>query len=152
MPPRTAPAQPVLEINQRPIHDLRHLIELIGQRRVERELNVHRTTIARWLDGTVRMPGAQWLGVRSLLGHLPGTAGRWDGWRFHDGRLLSPAGEAFTAGDVISLILLRQQLAAQRQQLAAQRQELEALRVRLAIAEQAVETLAPSANDARLYG
>jgi hypothetical protein len=39
-----------------------------------------------------------------------------------------------------------------RQQLTAQRQELEALRVRLAVAQQAVETLAPSANDARRWG
>lgn len=135
----------MLEINQRPIHDLRHLIELIGQRRVERELNVHRTTVARWLVGRVHIPGAQHLAIRALLGNLPGTGAAWHGWRFHDGRLLSPAGEAFTAGDVLSLILLRQQLA-------AQRHELEALRVRLAVAEQAVETLAPAANKGRLYG
>lgn len=135
----------MLEINQRPIHDLRHLIELIGQRRVERELNVHRTTVVRWLQGSVRLPGAQVLAVRALLGDLPGTGGKWSGWRFQDGRLLSPAGEAFTAGDILSLILLRQQLT-------AQRQELDALRVRLAVAEQAVETLAPAANEGRRWG
>lgn len=135
----------MLEINARPARDLRQLIELVGQRRVERELNVHRTTIKRWLAGTVTIPGKAHQVIKMLLGDLPGTAGKWTGWRFHDGQLLSPAGEAFTAGDVLSLILLRQQLA-------AQRHEIEALRVRLAVAEQAVETLAPAANDARLYG
>ena len=135
----------MLEINRRPQRDLAHLIELIGQRRVERELNVHRTTVARWLSGRVRIPGVQHLGIRGLLGDLPGTAGKWTGWRFHDGQLLSPAGEAFRSGDVLSLVLLRQQLT-------AQRREIDALRVKLAIAEQGLETLAPAANSARLTG
>jgi hypothetical protein len=130
----------VLEINRRPIRDLRALIELIGQRRVERELNVHRTTVRRWLAGTVAIPGCQHLAVRSLLGDLPGTAGRWTGWRFHDGKLLSPAGEAFTAGDILSLILLRQQLA-------AQRAEIERWRARALVAEAA---LPQAANDAQM--
>lgn len=107
---RTAPAQPVLEVNRRPQRDLAHLIELIGPRRVERELNVHRTTVRRWLAGDVRIPGAQWQAVRSLLGDLPGTTGRWHGWRFHDGHLLSPAGEAFTAGQVMAIGLQRQRI------------------------------------------
>ena len=135
----------MLEINARPARDLRQLIELIGQRRVERELSVHRTTVERWLAGAVTIPGKAHQVIKRLRGDLPGTAGKWTGWRFHDGQLLSPAGEGFSAGDVLSLILLRQQLT-------AQRHEIEALRVRLAVAEQAVETLAPSANDARLYG
>jgi hypothetical protein len=46
---------------------------------------------------------------------------------------------------VLSLIILRQQLT-------AQRQELERLKIRLAIAEQAVEHLAPAANDSRAFG
>lgn len=129
----------MLETNQRPQRDLRTLIELIGQRRVERELNVHRTTIGRWLAGHVRVPGATHQAVRSLLGDLPGTAGRWTGWRFHDGNLLSPAGESFRAGDVLSLILLRQQLS-------AQAREIVALKARLLIAEQAQPQ---AANEAR---
>lgn len=130
----------MLEINERPRRDLRRLIELIGQRRVERELNVHRTTVRRWLGGTVGIPGAQALAVRTLLGDLPGTAGAWHGWRFHDGALLSPAGEAFKPGDVLSLVLLRQQLT-------AQRREIEHLRARLAVAEAAAPQ---AANDAQM--
>jgi hypothetical protein len=39
-----------------------------------------------------------------------------------------------------------------RQQLTAQRREIEGLKIRLAIAEQAVETLSPAANDSRAFG
>jgi hypothetical protein len=133
----------MLEINERPRRDLKALIELIGQRRVERELNVHRTTIAiaRWLAGQVAMPRAQHLAVRELLGRLPGTCGKWEGWRFHDGQLLSPAGDVFSPGDVLSLILLRQQLS-------AQRQELERLKVRLTVAESG--HMHQAANDTQL--
>jgi len=133
----------MLEINALPGRHLRALIELIGQKRVERELNVHRTTIRRWLAGQVQIPGHQHQVIRMLLGDLPGTSGKWTGWRFHDGELLSPAGEPFRPGDVLALVLLRQQLT-------AQRQEIERLKVRLAVAEDAVQRLAPAANDSRV--
>ena len=135
----------MLEINALPGRHLRQLVELIGERAVARELNIHPKTLYRWLTGRTPIPGRQHLAIRMLLGDLPGTDGQWHGWRFVRGELVSPAGEAFRAGDILSLILLRQQLT-------AQRLELEALRVRLAVAQQAVETLAPSANDARRWG
>lgn len=120
----------MLEINQRPQRDLRHLIELIGQRRVERELNVHRTTVRRWLSGQTQIPGAQALAVRGLLGDLPGTVGRWSGWRFHDGHLLSPAGEQFTAGQVMAIGL-------QRQRISQLERDLLAAKARVLLLEQA---------------
>jgi hypothetical protein len=135
----------MLEINALPGRHLRALIELIGERRVLRELNVHRTTIRRWLKGEVQIPGHQHQVIKLLLGDLPGTCGKWTGWRFHDGALCSPGGDTYRPGDVLSLIILRQQLT-------AQRRELEALRVKLAIAEEAVERLAPAANDSRAWG
>lgn len=109
--PVKRPAPPELESNLKPIHDLEALITLIGQRRVERELNVHRTTVARWRAGVVAIPGAQCLGIRALLGDLPGTAGKWHGWRFHDGLLLSPAGDAYAEGQVMTIGLQRQRIA-----------------------------------------
>lgn len=127
MPPETAPRQR-LEVNQRPINDLRHLIELIGQRRVERELNVHRTTVRRWALGAVAIPGAHHLAIRTLLGDHPGTAGKWTGWRFHDGLLMSPAGDRYTAGEVMAIGLNRQRLQ-------ALEQELHALRARVKVLE-----------------
>lgn len=145
LPVLPEPAQPVLEINALPGRHLRSLIALVGQRRVERELNVHRTTVRRWLSGAVRIPGHQHLAIRALLGDLPGTAGRWSGWRFHDGSLCSPAGDTFSAGDVLAIVLLRQQLT-------AQRREIDALRVQLAMAEQSLNALSPAANDERSAG
>jgi hypothetical protein len=132
----------VLEINERPRRDLRALIELVGQSRVERELDVHRTTVSRWLQGSVAIPAAQHLAIKALLGDAPGTMGKWTGWRFHDGKLVAPGGDAFHPGDILSLILLRQQLT-------AQRRELDALRLRVRVLETLTQK---SANDARAVG
>lgn len=146
MPEREAPKpQHRLEVNQRPINDLKRLIDLIGTHRVQRELNVHRTTVRRWLQGTVAIPGAQRLAVQALLGNLPGTCGKWTGWWFHEGDLLSPAGDRFSAGQVLSTVFLRQQVSAQQHEIAA-------LKVQLALAEQSINQLSPAANDARAVG
>lgn len=103
-------------------------------------MNVHRTTVKRWLAGQVKIPGHQHQAIRLLLGDLPGTCGKWSGWRFHEGQLLSPGGDAYGPGDVLSLILLRQQLT-------TQRRELDALKVRLAISEEAERRHAGAANE-----
>jgi transposase-like protein len=135
----------MLEINARPGRHLRQLIELIGEPRVLRELDIHRTTLRRWLKEEIKIPGHQHQVIRLLLGDLPGTAGQWSGWRFDQGLLIAPGGDRYRPGDVLSLIILRQQLT-------AQRRELEALRVKLAISEEAVERLAPAANESRAWG
>lgn len=106
-----------LEINRIPQRDLDHLLEAIGQIAVERELNVHRTTVQRWQRGLIKIPGAKHQAIRMLLGDLPGTAGEWSGWRFWKGKLWSPDGAGFSAGDVSSIIFLRQQLSAQEAEL-----------------------------------
>lgn len=140
LPPRVPRAQPALEINRKPLKDLSAILEKIGEHRLCFELNVHRTTVRRWLKGEVQLPGHQHQVIRMLLGDLPGTEGRWRGWRFWAGQLLSPTGEAFGAGDVLSLGLLRQQLK-------AQQAEIHELRVRLAIAEEAERRHAGAANE-----
>lgn len=132
----------MLEINARPLRDLRTLLEAIGQRRVERELNVHRTTILRWLKGQVQIPGHQHQVIKMLLGDLPGTAGKWTGWRFHDGLLLSPAGDAYQPGEVMAIGLNHQRIT-------ALERELLALRARVKV----LETLTnEAANEARMTG
>lgn len=135
----------MLEINALPARHLRQLVELIGDRAVARELNIHPKTLYRWLTGRTPIPGRQHLAIKLLLGDLPGTEGRWHGWRFVRGELVSPGGDRFEAGQVLSLVLLRQQLT-------AQRRELEDVKVRLQIAEKALEMLSPAANDSRAWG
>jgi hypothetical protein len=134
----------MLEINARPGRDLRALLERLGESRLLRELDIHRTTLRRWLKAEVKIPGHQHQVIRLLLGDLPGTDGQWTGWRFDRGLLVSPGGDVYRAGDVLALVLLRQQLT-------AQRREVEALKIRLAIAEEAVDRLAPAANDSRAF-
>lgn len=135
----------MLEINQIPLRELAHAVELLGERPLLRALDVHEKTLYRWRTGRCKIPGHQRQAIRALLGDLPGTEGRWSGWRFVRGELLSPGGDRFEAGHVLSLVLLRQQLT-------AQRREIEELRVHLAIAEEAVERLAPAANESRAWG
>lgn len=134
----------MLEINERPRRDLRRLIDLIGQRAVERELNVHRTTVQRWLAGSVRIPGGQQLAVRSLLGDAPGTAGHWTGWRFHDGELLAPGGDRFTPGEVLSLRL-------QMQRAAQLDHEVRALRARVKVLEKTLDQVGVAANQEQAH-
>jgi hypothetical protein len=139
LPPRPARAQPVLECNRIPLRDLSALLEKYGEPGVCRQLNVHRTTVRRWLKGEVQIPGHQLQVIRLLLGHLPGTEGQWAGWSFFKGELVAPNGNAFKAGDVLAIGL-------ERQRVKALEQELYALKIRLAIAEEAERRHAGAAN------
>lgn len=145
LPPRPVRAKPKLKVNARPVRDLRTLIERVGRSHVERQLNVHRTTVSRWLAGKVKIPGRQHLAIKMMLGDLPGTAGEWTGWWFCEGVLISPNGDKFSAGQVLSLILLKQQLA-------ARDREVVALKVQLAMAEQALAQTDGAAANERMVG
>lgn len=144
MTPETAPRQR-LEVNRIPLRELAHAVELLGERPLLRALDVHEKTLYRWRTGRCKIPGHQRQAIRALLGDLPGTEGRWSGWRFVRGELLSPGGDRFEAGHVLSLVLLRQQLS-------AQERELRRLRERLQIAETALQHYTGAANEARLTG
>lgn len=140
LPAKPARAQPVLECNRIPLRDLSALLEKYGEKGVCRQLNVHRTTVRRWLAGQVQIPGHQLQVIRLLLGHLPGTEGQWAGWSFFQGQLVAPNGNAFNAGDVLAIGLNRQRILA----LEAQLHELQ---IRLAIAEEAERRHAGAANE-----
>ena len=88
------------------------------------------------------MPGSVHQAVRLLLGDAPGTAGRWAGWRFHDGELLAPGGDRFTPGQVLSLRL-------QMQRNAELDREVRALRTRVKILEKTVDLYGPAANQSQ---
>ncbi len=138
--PVTPKAQPVLECNRAPLRDLAALLERYGEAGVCRHLDVHRTTVRRWVAGRVRIPGHQLQAIRMLLGHLPGTDGKWLGWAFFRGELCAPNGQAFSAGDVMAIGLNHQRIK-------ALEAEVERLRIRLAVAEAAQPQ---AANDADL--
>jgi hypothetical protein len=132
--------QPILECNRIPLRDLSALLEKYGELGVCRQLNVHRTTVRRWLKGTVQIPGHQLQVIRMLLGHLPGTEGRWRDWHFFKGDLVAPNGQAFSAGQVMAIGL-------QQQRVRALEAEVQRLAVRLAISEAAQPQ---AANDTEL--
>jgi hypothetical protein len=140
----TPPARPVLEVNRIPQRDLKRLIELIGQRGVERALNVHRTTVLRWVSGRISIPGAQVLAVRALLGDLPGTAGKWTGWRFHDGMLYAPGGDRYTPGEVLALRL-------QQQRVREFDRENRELKARIRVLEATLDLVSPAANQEQAH-
>lgn len=143
-PATAAPAQPVLEVNRLPQKHLRLLLDAEGQRRVERLLNVHRTTVRRWLDGTVQIPGAQHLAIRYLLGDLPGTDGQWVGWRFAQGELISPGGDRYTPGNVLATRL-------QQQRAQFLDQELREMRLRIKVLEKTLDQVGPAANQEQAH-
>lgn len=95
------------------LYHLQALIEDWGREAVERHLNVHRTTIKRWLDGSVSMPEAQRAQLALLAGSYPGTNDKWKGWKFWNGLLYDDAKNAYSPQDVSGLVLLRQMLDAQ---------------------------------------
>lgn len=115
----------------------------MGERPLLRALDIHEKTLYRWRTGRAKIPGHQLQAIRALLGELPGTEGRWSGWKFVRGELCSPENWTFKAGDVLSLVLLRQQLS-------AQERELKRLRDRLQIAETALQHYTGAANEERV--
>lgn len=142
---KSAPAQPVLEVNRLPRKNLRLLIDAVGQRQVERDLDVHRTTVKRWLSGEVKIPGAQHLAIRYLLGDLPGTQGEWTGWRFAFGELVTPGGDRFTPGDVQAIRL-------QQQRARVLDQELREMRLRIKVLEKTLNQAGVAANEEQARG
>lgn len=98
--------------------------------------------MARWLQGAVRISGADHLAIRSLLGDAPGTDGRWHGWRFHGGELIAPGGDRFKPGEVLSLRLHMQRAG-------ELDREVRALRQRVKILEKTVDLISPAANESQ---
>lgn len=101
-------------------HEINDLVEWHGIINVERLLEVHRTTIQRWCNGTVNVPIVAIIALRALKGDFPHMeAGKkWEGWRFgRDGILYEPNGTPRTEGEIRGLHWLNQIVAAQRQQI-----------------------------------
>lgn len=63
-------------------------VDTIGRQKVLTVLEIHRTTLDRWLTGARVIPRPAWLLIALLAdGRLPGMSDDWREWRFEDDRL-----------------------------------------------------------------
>lgn len=70
----------------------------VGEARALTVLQINRTTLGRWLAGTVKVPHAAALVLRQLAeGIPPGGSDHWQGFRFEGDELVTPAGEYVAA-------------------------------------------------------
>lgn len=102
-------------------HEINDLVEWFGIIEIERLLEVHRTTIQRWCNGTVNVPVVAIIALRSLKGDFPHMEAdkRWSGWRFgRDGTLFEPNGTPHTSAEISAIHWQTQLVAALRQQVA----------------------------------
>jgi hypothetical protein len=121
------------------------LVNDLGIYRCEQILNVHRTTLQRWMRGQSKVPEAALFALRGVAkGQLPGQDdSSWQGWHFHnDGNLYSPDGRPFHVGD-----LLAQQY--ERQLLKAQQARIKELEAKLARLEEFADRIDIAANERR---
>ena len=73
-----------------PIHpeEVRNVVDTIGRGRVLSVLEIHRTTLARWMTGESVIPRPAWLLLVLMAeGRLPGMSADWSGIRFDGDRL-----------------------------------------------------------------
>lgn len=76
---------------------------------IARVCGVDVRTARRWKRGETRMPKTSAMILRGDLGCFDPA---WQGWKLRDGKLISPEGWETLPGDVLSLPLLRAQVAA----------------------------------------
>lgn len=68
--------------------EIANVVDQLGARRVLMVLDVHRSTLARWLAGESVIPRSAWLVLVMLAeGRLPGMSEDWRDWRFNGDRL-----------------------------------------------------------------
>lgn len=105
----------------------------VGEARALEVLQINRTTLGRWLAGTVKVPHAAALVLRQLAEGVPlGGSDRWRGFRFDGDELVTPTGARLHAGRLEKWEWLedmrKAQIAALEREAAALRGQLEALR------------------------
>lgn len=79
------------------------LIDELGPERVSTLLNVHLTTVKRWLTGDVVAQTPVLIALRTLAGRHWDRSPDWEGWTIRDNFLWSNAGERFVPGDLLGL-------------------------------------------------
>jgi hypothetical protein len=110
----------------------------IGEGRALAVLQINRTTLGRWLAGSVKVPHAAALVLRQMAeGIPPGGSDDWRGFQWDGDALVTPTGERLTARQLDGLHWERQYRKALEREVNALRAELDGLR-----------RLGGSANDA----
>lgn len=101
----------------------------VGESRALAVLRINRTTLGRWLAGTVKVPHAAALVLRQLAEGIPpeGTDA-WRGFRWDGDALVTPTGERLTARELDGLHWQRQYTRALQREVDALRAEIDALR------------------------
>ena len=81
----------------------------VGEARALAVLHVNRTTLGRWLAGTVKVPHSAALVLRQMAEGIPpeGTDA-WRGFAWHGDALVTPTGERLTARELDGLHWTRQ--------------------------------------------
>lgn len=68
--------------------DVAQVVQTIGRRAVLQVLEIHRTTLARWISGAAVIPRPAWLLLVLMAeGRLPGMSEDWRAFRFDGDRL-----------------------------------------------------------------
>ena len=114
----------------------------VGEARALSLLGVNRTTLGRWLAGTVKVPHSAALVLRTLAEGIPFEGGdHWQGFRFDGNEMVTPTGERVSARRLEKWGWLEGMRAGQ---IAALESQVADLQAQLA----SVGRLAGSANDA----
>ncbi len=81
----------------------------VGEARALELLQINRTTLGRWLSGSVRVPHSAALVLRQVAeGVPPGCTDAWSGFSWEGDALVTPAGETLTAREIDGLHWQRQ--------------------------------------------
>lgn len=82
--------------------DIARAVDTIGTRRTLAVLEIHRSTLARWLSGDSTIPRPAWLVLIMLAeGRLPGMSDDWRHFRFDGDTLTMPGTRfAYTAREI----------------------------------------------------
>lgn len=74
----------------------------LGHSRAAALCNVHRTTVLRWLDGSVQIPDSAFALLRfHWCGVPPGLGDVWQGFQWEDSALISPGGLRITVHELM---------------------------------------------------
>jgi len=137
------------------VQELIDLVQDLGMASAERLLNVHRTTISRWMKRQTRVPDAALLTLRAAVkGQLPGQTDRtWQGWSFDKyGTLWSPGGDQFTSGDLMAQRYERAVIRELRKEIAQLEAKLIKMTKAASMVDQAANDIAISGPLAKAYG